>query len=207
MTSAVERFQAALALSPMEEETFSSDSGSSLEFSNIIGDPEEVCAIQPYRFEPYLEEKDMESESSDTDETEPNSQDDHSRLGNTAWCSCECCAVMPTVGECVCCGEQERVREKMEGAGVQCITQHPGFQPVCLNVDVLQTAYYAYRQNYEDQSGNNWKRYTAYRQFVRWVYEFLGRRIRVPLPACVVAQIRTSFPSPEFVGYQPCNPP
>nr|XP_061789501.1 uncharacterized protein LOC133578987 [Nerophis lumbriciformis] len=115
--------------------------------------------------------------------------------------------LMPTVDECVCCGEQERVREKMEGAGVQCITQHPGFQPVCLNVDVLQTAYYAYRQNYEDQSGNNWKRYTAYRQFVRWVYEFLGRRIRVPLPACVVAQIRTSFPSPEFVGYQPCNPP
>ena len=29
-----------------------------------------------------------------------------------------------------------------------CISQHPGFQTVCLNVCVLQTAYYQHRQHY-----------------------------------------------------------
>lgn len=29
-----------------------------------------------------------------------------------------------------------------------CITQHPGFQAVCLNRWVLQTAWYQYKQQY-----------------------------------------------------------
>ena len=33
-------------------------------------------------------------------------------------------------------------------AEVQCITQHEGFQPVVLDVNVLQTAYFNYRQQY-----------------------------------------------------------
>ena len=31
---------------------------------------------------------------------------------------------------------------------VQCITDHPGFEAVCLNVWVLQTAYFQLRQEY-----------------------------------------------------------
>ena len=31
---------------------------------------------------------------------------------------------------------------------VECITEHPGFATVCLDVWVLQTAYYQYRQHY-----------------------------------------------------------
>jgi len=31
---------------------------------------------------------------------------------------------------------------------VKCITDHEGFQPVCLNLGVLQPAYFTYQQHY-----------------------------------------------------------
>ncbi|XP_057682231.1 uncharacterized protein LOC130909582 isoform X4 [Corythoichthys intestinalis] len=163
-----------------------------VDITNLTG---EASGIRPYMFEPYLdEEEDSKPENSGRDNPlEADSLDDQSRLGNTEWCSCGTCVAMPTVGESLCCREQERTRGKMEDAGVKCITQHSGFQPVCLNIEVLQTAYFAYRQSYQDQAGNNWKQYTAYRQFVQWVYKYLGQQIRVPLPACVVKAIRTAF--------------
>lgn len=53
---------------------------------------------------------------------------------------------MPTAVECICCREVDEVVNKAEEA--QCITQHDGFEAVCLNVWVLQTAYFSYRQRY-----------------------------------------------------------
>jgi len=56
---------------------------------------------------------------------------------------------MPTVEESVCCMEQEKVRDRKEKqAGIQCVVDHAGFEAVCLNEDVLETAYYSYRQHY-----------------------------------------------------------
>ena len=62
---------------------------------------------------------------------------------------------MPTVKECVCCCEidqiVERKQESFNGCDPPpCITQHEGFESVCLNVWVLQTAYFAYRYHYGD---------------------------------------------------------
>ena len=61
---------------------------------------------------------------------------------------------MPTVAECLCCSEISVVVEKRDTA--ECIIQHPGFDAVCLNIWVLQTAYYNYRQHYgsNTQEGN-----------------------------------------------------
>ena len=53
---------------------------------------------------------------------------------------------MPTAVECVCGTEIEEVVNKKEQS--QCITQHEGFEAVCLNIWVLQTAYFSYRQRY-----------------------------------------------------------
>ena len=44
--------------------------------------------------------------------------------------------------------------------------------------------------------------YTGYRQFVRWIYHFLGKEERVPLPSCVVSSIRTKFMSQEYCGFK-----
>ena len=67
-------------------------------------------------------------------------------------CRCHCgrCEVMPTVVECVCCREIDQMNDLLQGFGstAQCITEHEGFDPVCLNVWVLHAAYFAYRQKY-----------------------------------------------------------
>ncbi len=42
----------------------------------------------------------------------------------------------------MCCKEISQMMNKMSPEGVGCITLHPGFQSVCLNPWVLQTAMY-----------------------------------------------------------------
>ena len=57
---------------------------------------------------------------------------------------------MPTARECLCCREVEKVVKRIDTSDseVTCITEHEGFYPVCLNIWVLQTAYFEYRQSY-----------------------------------------------------------
>ena len=57
---------------------------------------------------------------------------------------------MPTSRECVCCCEIDQVMLKKEESANwnTCITEHEGFDSVCLNVWVLQAAYFNYRYHY-----------------------------------------------------------
>ena len=56
---------------------------------------------------------------------------------------------MPTARECLCCQEVEKVVYRIDpsDSAVTCNTEY-GFYPVCLNIWVLQTAYFEYRQSY-----------------------------------------------------------
>ena len=45
-------------------------------------------------------------------------------------------------------------------------------------------------------------RYTAYRQFVRWCWGYLGKEVRVVLPSCVVTKIRNAYASAQYKGFQ-----
>ncbi|KAL8587300.1 hypothetical protein ACOMHN_045547 [Nucella lapillus] len=86
----------------------------------------------------------------------------------------------------------------MDSQGPKCITEVAGFELVCLNPFVLETAYMQFRQEHDvnlDTTQAEKYRYTGYRQTVRWCYGFLGRSNRVPLPSCVVSRIRTEYPS------------
>lgn len=58
---------------------------------------------------------------------------------------------MPTVAENKCCKEMNAVTATMHelpGQIINCITDHPGFESICLNIWVLKTAYSSYRQQY-----------------------------------------------------------
>ena len=57
---------------------------------------------------------------------------------------------MTTSHENICCSELDRVIEKKEegSSAVSCIIDHKGFHSVCLDVWVLQTAYFNYWQHY-----------------------------------------------------------
>ena len=57
---------------------------------------------------------------------------------------------MPTTHERVCCTKigqlWQKVEEQWPETQISCITEHPGFQSICPDVWVLETAYYAHRQ-------------------------------------------------------------
>ena len=133
-------------------------------------------------------------------------------------CTCENCQILNRNEECTCCSEFPEIcnknREAVEMGEVAdtpvCITQHPGFQAVCLNRWVLQTAWYQYKQQYHqpyEGPQHKFNRHIAYRQLVRWCWDFLGKEIRVPLPSCAVCFIRAHFPPPgleddfQFEGF------
>ena len=63
-----------------------------------------------------------------------------------------------------------------------CMTNHPGFQAVCLNPFVLSVAWLQYKQVYDNAyEGPQHKKYRhiAYRQYVRWVHGHVGRNINL----------------------------
>ncbi|XP_033730149.1 uncharacterized protein LOC117319462 [Pecten maximus] len=95
-------------------------------------------------------------------------------------CKCKRCQMMTTMAECVCCDEIMRVQEtRDEIDGICCITEHPWFQTVCLDVYVLRTAYESYKQYHNGNIPDSPKRYryTAYRQLARWCWGYLGKML------------------------------
>ena len=61
------------------------------------------------------------------------------------------CVPMPTPVKCLCCQEIEAIVSKIAGSettNLQSITEHEGFEPVCLNVWVFQVSFYTYRHHY-----------------------------------------------------------
>jgi hypothetical protein len=56
---------------------------------------------------------------------------------------------MATEEECVCCMENDCILDKIlshKHGDIRCITEHRGFASVCLDEDVLEAAYYTFRQ-------------------------------------------------------------
>ena len=84
-------------------------------------------------------------ESDNEDSEEETNELDSSRLENLHWCSCLNCTVMPTFAESVCCREfADTLGDKLSGK--KCITENTHFEAVCLNPDVLETAFIQIRR-------------------------------------------------------------
>lgn len=64
---------------------------------------------------------------------------------------------MPTAVECNCCKEMDEVMQRVDELPqpVGCITDHPGLEPVCLNVHVLRVATFQYQQQYGAGADND----------------------------------------------------
>ena len=74
-------------------------------------------------------------------------------------CTCGHCEVMSTSRECICCYEYKEVLAiKNEHDGLKCVTDHPDFSAVCLNISNLKIAYKWYRQRYGErqEQGNEY---------------------------------------------------
>ena len=127
---------------------------------------------------------------------------------------------MDRVDESVCCQEITEMLSLNEEAvtidklkkPLTCVTDNPAFAAVCLNHWALRTAWYQYRQEYENPfegPEHQRSRHVAYRQHARLGWGVLGRHVRVVLPSCAVSCIRAHFPPPgpedehTFVGFRP----
>ena len=130
--------------------------------------------------------------------------------------------MMDRSDECVCCqeipemlslNEEVMIIKKIKDP-LTCITDNPAFTSVCLDMFVLRTAWYQYRQEYENPfegPDNQRNRHIAYRQLAQFGWGVLGRHVRVALPSCAVSCIRAHFPPPGpeddhvYVGFKPAS--
>uniref|UniRef100_A0A8D0CR22 P2X purinoreceptor 7 intracellular domain-containing protein n=1 Tax=Sander lucioperca TaxID=283035 RepID=A0A8D0CR22_SANLU len=119
------------------------------------------------------------------------------RVGNSTWCQCGCCTAMPTVSESICCPQADLDHVLR---GQSCITMACTFAILCREVDVLEVAMLSLKE--VRTSRTILFRLTAYRQFTLWARGHLGKKNRIPIPACVVGSIRAVFPSLEYYGFE-----
>nr|CAB3264614.1 P2X purinoceptor 7-like [Phallusia mammillata] len=122
------------------------------------------------------------------------------KLGPDTLSCCECtrCVSAQNAMKFVCCQEVQSVKIRTQEfkPETKCITDHPGFQAVCLNHWVLQVAYYQHLQDLGQLTVTKdyeRYRYIAYCQFVRWCWGYLEEDMQVPLPCCVVSKIKSVF--------------
>ncbi|XP_064469219.1 uncharacterized protein LOC135383847 [Ornithodoros turicata] len=126
------------------------------------------------------------------------------RLGNTCWCTCGHCARMSVISESVCCKEvRDIVRKKTDE--YPCITLHPGFEPVCLNIHSIEVSYYWYMEKmpvYLDKLAiHEQYRRIAYGRFARWIWHSMGQSMHKVVPSCVTTLIRTSMPNETVANF------
>ncbi|XP_064464266.1 P2X purinoceptor 7-like [Ornithodoros turicata] len=145
---------------------------------------------------PRVQHEDEVSQASGTQEV-----GSLTRLASTNWCQCGSCITMPTEVECLCCKELGSTAEELQ---YDCITIHEDFKLLCLNTTVLEVAYFELPGQHEPMSAHIHKRYryTAYRQFARWVWQKLGKNKRMVIPACAVNRIREAFRTETTTGFK-----
>lgn len=165
-------------------------------------------SIKPYCFEP----RKKQTETTDNNLSEIQTHIVTKRAGNTHWCKCEECEVMPSEEESICCHDSNII-SNIRG-DLECITQHDSFKSVVLNIDTLSTARYyilmhckneIHSEELREASNRIW-RHVAYRQFVYWMNSWckLGRKRRKILPSCVIAAVRQEYPNlagQEYLGF------
>ena len=176
---------------------------------NTDSDTEEINDLisnfLPYCFEPEKES----SSGSDTEESSENNDDDSSddelspnseikRAGHKNWCVCGNCKKELREIDSLCCQEVAAIPEE-NFEGNQCITMSEQFQTLCLNKIVLKNVLVGLHESKgdpleKDEVKNRSLRYAAYKQFVWWIYQRLGKGNRRVLPSCVLWKVRKLFP-------------
>lgn len=179
-----------LSSSPSEVDSLEfafEDEASEVEFVYVTADK-----VEPYRDEP--------TKSSARKKTVAECSYSKSKEKETE-CKCGHCVNMSTDREQICCHNHDgNIRRQYKDTLYMCITQHPMFREVILHPLAQELAWSFYvdqygRDAFISENENDWRRHIAYRQCARWIWNRLGRSVRRILPACVISEIRQSYPS------------
>ena len=115
------------------------------------------------------------------------------------WCRCKNCIQMTNTRERICCqASSEIIAEKVESH--KCISLTDGFRDVCLNRNVFEAALGSWRQMTDEpvEKSNKSYRFIAYRQYIFWIFGWLGKDVRNVIPSCVVSKIRITLSDSPF---------
>ena len=87
-----------------------------------------------------------------------------------------------------------------------CITSNEDFKTLCLNKVVLQNVLKSMNdmRGDEEELTNRGYRFAEYKQFIWWVYHYLGKGQRRRLPSCALNAIRQNYPkgpNEEYANY------
>ena len=156
--------------------------------------------LKPYNYEPSCQpRKDFisNSENDEDSDVSSDSNQEHSRKGYTNWCACGHCRAMETEIENFCCRDTNKALDNYF-EGHKCITESEGFKMVCLSKPVLDTAlsvFNHFRGDSIENIDNKSYRLASCKQYIFWVYNYLGKGVRKVIPSCAVWKIRNEFKS------------
>ena len=164
--------------------------------------------LAPYDYQPERailssneETESSEDETSSNDATSENKNDQLGRVGNKDWCKCGQCKTEIREIDSLCCTEVPAILDKFEGK--KCITLAYEFELLCLNKTILKNVLVGLHETRGDPLENDKDlqsrspRFPAYKQFIWWIFQHLGKRNRRVIPSCVVWSIRKLFPEAD----------
>lgn len=80
---------------------------------------------------------------------------------------------------------------------ISCITSHPGFDPICLNVYALEAAFHRHAIRWGhiplSETLEECYRYIACHSFAEWCWKRLGDDVQIHIPPCVSKKISKAF--------------
>ena len=127
------------------------------------------------------------------------------RLGNADWYICGECRSMESATGCICCREVTAIPEELF-EGLPCISKAPEFSMLCCRRSVLENVLVCFGNIRGDSVTRNPEnsnlRYAGYRQYIWWIYKYLGPKNRRIIPSCVLWSIRKKYPE-ESGSYIP----
>ena len=156
--------------------------------------------LAPYNYEP---EQDISSYSSSEDNSSNSDINENKnnlgRVGNKEWCKCDECKREIRDIDSLCCTEVAAIaEEKFEGK--KCVTLTKEFDLLCVNKTILKNVLIGLHETRGDplekdsDIQNRSLRFAAYKQFIWWIFQHLGKGNRRVIPSCVVWSIRKHFP-------------
>ncbi|KAM8927163.1 P2X purinoceptor 7-like [Pelodytes ibericus] len=130
------------------------------------------------------------------------------RVGHVGWCTCGNCMPMQTDESSICCREIRKIMPLLS-QHAKCVCDIYYLRDHLVSREHL-TALYRFGNSFrrvrfgsaEDMKESDF-RITAYRAFTMWIYGYLGRRNKRPIPSCAVRRIRSHFPKPDktYLGF------
>ena len=160
-----------------------------------------------FAFEPEYPESEIEDRLTAYLQARENGSQEEPRIPQTneKWCTCEKCADELDVPQRLCCQSTTQIIGK-KFLDKKCISETDAFEDVCLNRNVLEAALGTWKEFTDEEmdTSNKSFRLIAYRQYISWIFGWLGKDVRKVIPSCVVQKIRLTFPAPDNVykGYK-----